>query len=89
MNAILLHWQWWALKTISEHSLYILSIIDESPFFFSVYFLFSLMFLFLWDYGRVASSLSQHEDTLRVGNEGLFAWGQAFPDGSVVQLDQA
>lgn len=27
--------------------------------------------------------------TLRVGNEGLPAWGQSFPDGSWVQLDQA
>lgn len=37
----------------------------------------------------MASSLFQREDTLRVGDEGLPARGQASPDGSRVQLDQA
>lgn len=45
--------------------------------------------LFSWEHRTMASSLSQHEDTLRVGDEGLCAWGQAFPDGSLVQLHQA
>lgn len=38
---------------------------------------------------EMAPSLSQHGDTMSVGDEGLPAWGQTFPDGSFVQLDQA
>lgn len=38
---------------------------------------------------EMAPSLSQHGDTMSVGYEGLPAWGQTFPDGSFVQLDQA
>lgn len=37
----------------------------------------------------MASSLSQHEDTMSVGDEGLPAWGHDFPDRSFVQLDPA
>lgn len=38
---------------------------------------------------EMASSLSRLGDRVSVGDEGLPARGQAFPDGSFVQLDRA
>ena len=68
-----------------------LAVIDGSPSFSVVFSLFihysSFLFVEVWK--GVASSLSQHGDTMSAGDEGSPAWGQAFPDGSFVQLDQA
>lgn len=72
----------WAFLCKSNWWITIISVL------FSLFIHYS-SFLFVEVWKEMASSLSQHGDTMSVGDEGLPAWGQAFPDGNIVQLDQA